>query len=272
MDRAPLDAAVLYAGTRERWARVTIVAETQSSNADLLADAEAPDRSVLVTEYQRAGRGRLERTWTSPPRAGLTFSVLLRPTVPIATWGWLPLLAGVALFDGVREVTDTEVSLKWPNDLLCGTSGGKLAGILAQSSGAAVVIGIGLNVTTSAAELSVDTATSLALCGADALDRTSLLVAVLAHLDAQLTRWAAADGAAEACGLADAYRGACSTLGRNIAVTTTDGARLVGHALAIDEGGRLRLAVRGGVQAIGAGDVEHLRSAKSGPLDTVDPA
>lgn len=242
-----------------RWSRITVVDETRSTNADLLADPEAPDRTVLVAEHQIAGRGRLERSWMSPPRAGLTFSVLLRPTVPITAWGWLPLLAGVALHEAVRDETGVEAALKWPNDLLHAPTGRKLAGILAQTAADAVVIGIGLNVTNTFDELP-DTATSLTLCAARSSDRTALLTAILIRLDARLSAWTATGGDAQASGLAEAYRGACSTLGRDVAVTTTDGSRLVGHALAIGADGRLQLAVQGGMQAIGAGDVEHLRT------------
>jgi BirA family biotin operon repressor/biotin-[acetyl-CoA-carboxylase] ligase len=259
MDRAPVDAAAVRDAAHQ-WARITVVDATESTNSDLLADVDAPDRSVLVAEHQTAGRGRLDRTWTSPPMAGLTFSILLRPTAPIGTWGWLSLLTGVCLHDAVRDDAGADVALKWPNDLLHRPSGLKLAGILAQTSGAAVVIGIGLNVSTTAPELPVETATSLALCGASTLDRTQLLAAVLGQLGRRVSEWEAVAGDAEASGLADAYRSACATLGRNVAVTTTGGQRLVGNALAVDSSGRLQLAVHGGVQAIGAGDVEHLRS------------
>src|SRR6266566_7266171 len=89
------------------WREVRVVAETGSSNADLLAaaGAGAAEGTVLVAEAQTAGRGRLGRRWASPPRAGLTFSVLLRPDgVPAALLGWLPLLAGVAAAASVRAV------------------------------------------------------------------------------------------------------------------------------------------------------------------------
>ena len=102
---------------------------------------------MLAAEQQRAGRGRLGRTWTSPPRAALTFSVLLRPAaVPRARLGWLPLLAGVAVAAAVRATTGLDAQLKWPNDVLVGTA--ELAGILAEAPGEAVVVGIGLNVST----------------------------------------------------------------------------------------------------------------------------
>jgi BirA family biotin operon repressor/biotin-[acetyl-CoA-carboxylase] ligase len=235
------------------------VAETGSTNADLLADEAAPDRSVLVAEHQLAGRGRLNRQWTFPPRAGLAFSALLRPSVPIATWGWLPLLAGVALYEAVGEAAGIPVALKWPNDLLAGPQQRKLAGILAHTSGAAVVVGIGLNVSLTEDELPVPTATSLQLCGALNLDRTALLIGILAHLDSWMERWEDSGGDAAACGLADAYRDACATIGQLVTVTAIEGAALTGTATGLDADGRLRVLVDGTEHVIGAGDVEHLR-------------
>jgi BirA family biotin operon repressor/biotin-[acetyl-CoA-carboxylase] ligase len=260
MARTPLDADELRAALGGRWARVQVVEQTGSTNADLLADTGAPDRSVLVAEAQQAGRGRLDRGWTSPPGAGLTFSVLVRPAAPIATWGWLPLLTGVTLREAVSEAAGVEVSVKWPNDLLAAADGRKLAGILAQTSGEAVVIGIGLNVSTSDEELPVETATSLALCGAGEVDRTRLLVAILNRLDARLAQWDDVGGEAEACGLATAYREACSTLRLGVAVTAIDGRRIEGVARDVDSAGRLLVTtLDGGESVIGAGDVEHLR-------------
>jgi BirA family transcriptional regulator, biotin operon repressor / biotin---[acetyl-CoA-carboxylase] ligase len=265
-EHVPLDAESLRATLGRRWTRITVVAETASTNADLLADAAAPDRSVLVAENQVAGRGRLDRAWISPPGAGLTFSVLLRPPVLLARWGWLPLLAGVALHEAVGAVSGVRVALKWPNDLLAGTGPdpaafGKVAGILAQARDEAVVIGIGINVGTARAELPVPSATSLALCGATALDRGELLTAILSRLDARYAQWVDVDGDAEACGLAEAYRAACVTVGRLVAVTRTDGSIARGTAVAVDASGHLEVDVDGVVQTVGAGDVEHVRPA-----------
>ncbi len=259
--RAPVDADQLRAALGQRWPTVTVVSETTSTNADLLDSTTAGDRSVLVAEHQVAGRGRLDRSWTSPPGAGLTFSVLLRPTVPILHWGWLPLLAGVALHEAVTSATGVTVTLKWPNDLLAGEgtqADRKLAGILAQAAGDAVVIGIGLNVSTTADELPVETATSLALCGARDVDRGALLTAILTRLDVHYSQWTEVDGDAEACGLSAAYLEACSTVGQFVAVTTSDTV-VRGHALGIDATGRLIIEVDGTRHTIGAGDVEHVR-------------
>src|SRR6516165_1419427 len=153
------------------WREVRAVAETGSSNADLLAaaGAGAAEGTVLMAEAQTAGRGRLGRRWASPPRAGLTFSVLLRPDgVPAALLGWLPLLAGVAAAASVRAVAAVDATLKWPNDVLVGER--KLGGILAERTGAAVVIGIGINVWQTRADLPPDAAaTSLALAAGAAV-------------------------------------------------------------------------------------------------------
>ena len=262
MDRPPLDAEALRRAVGRRWPRIEVVERAESTNAELLRDEAAPDRSVRVAEHQSAGRGRLDRSWISPPRAGLTFSVLVRPDAPIASWGWLPLLAGVALRDAVAARTGLAVALKWPNDLIHLPGEEKLAGILAQTSGPAVVIGIGLNVSTDRAELPVPAASSLALCGVTA-DRTELLAAILDELDRRLAHWSAAHGDAAVAGLGADYRAACATLGRDVSVTTTAGPALPGRAVGIDPAGRLELLVDGAVQAVGAGDVQHLRPAGS---------
>lgn len=258
--RVPLDSTRLRNELAARWARIQVVESTASTNADLLADSSAPDRSVLVAEDQVAGRGRFDRSWTSPPRAGLTFSVLLRPPVPMPAWGWLPLLAGVALHEAVGSVSGVDTAVKWPNDLLA-ADGRKLAGILAQTAGSAVVVGIGLNVDTADDELPVDTATSLLLAGAADVDRTALLIAILARLDARYAQWADCGGDAAAAGLTAAYRSVCATLGRPVRVTLGDDTVLDGDATDVDDLGRLVVRTPAGEHAVSAGDVEHVRPA-----------
>ena len=155
--REPLDAAAVRAAVVRPdglWRAVEVTELTGSTNADLLALAAAgsPEGRVLAAEQQSAGRGRLGRAWVAPPRAALTFSLLLRPRdVPRARHGWLPLLAGLATAEAVRAVTRVDARLKWPNDVLAGE--GKFGGILAEATADAVVIGIGLNVSTEPGEL-----------------------------------------------------------------------------------------------------------------------
>jgi BirA family transcriptional regulator, biotin operon repressor / biotin---[acetyl-CoA-carboxylase] ligase len=266
-ERAPLDTDALHRALDERWARVEVVEATESTNADLLADHRAPDRAVRVAEHQMAGRGRLNRTWETPPRAGLTFSVLVRPDVPMLHWGWFPLLTGVAVYEAVRAEADVRAGLKWPNDLLLAPphSGpfGKGAGILAQAHEDTVVLGVGLNVSTTRAELPLESATSLAECGAH-VDRTVLLIAILTRLDARLAQWSDVNGEAEACGLGAAYGQASLTIGQQVTVTGSDGTTLTGMAAGVDAEGRLLVDCGASVRVVSAGDVEHVRPATAG--------
>jgi BirA family biotin operon repressor/biotin-[acetyl-CoA-carboxylase] ligase len=250
--------AALQAGLEPPWTQLTVVDETESTNADLLGAAEStPEGTVLVAEHQTAGRGRLDRAWTSPPRSGLTFSVLVRPGTPLATWGWLPLLAGVAVCDAVGAA-GLDPMLKWPNDLLLGAAQRKAAGILVQVAGDAAVIGIGLNVSTTADELPVPTAASLRTEGGE-VDRSSLLATILAQLGLQYLGWREAGGNAETCGLAADYQERCATLGQNVTVTTGDGTTLRGYATGIDAEGRLRVTADGHEHLVASGDIEHIR-------------
>jgi BirA family biotin operon repressor/biotin-[acetyl-CoA-carboxylase] ligase len=263
--RPALDADALRKALIGRFVTaLDVVAETSSTNADLAAAARtgAAQGSVLVAEFQHAGRGRFARTWTSPPRAGLTFSVLVRPTVPVARWGWLPLLTGVALRQAVATLlpADVEVALKWPNDLLLGPDGVKAAGILAEASGAAVVIGLGVNVDNRADELPASGAGSLWLASPGRpVPRATLLVAVLTSLGGWYERWVEAGGDPDRSGLRTAYESACATLGATIEVRRP-AATVVGRAVAIDGDGALIVARDDERFTVSAGDVAHIRA------------
>ena len=232
------------------------MASTGSTNEDLAEAAQKgePGGLVLVAEEQTAGRGRLGRTWTAPARSGLTFSVLLRPEAPAARFGWLPLLAGLAAAEAVSVVAELDVRLKWPNDLLVGDR--KLAGVLAERVAGAVVLGVGLNVSTVAAELPVATATSLAVEGAACTDRDPLLRAVLRRLAERYAAWDRPRGDPR---LADDYRERCSTLGRKVRAELPGAATVEGFAESVDDDGRLAIRTPLGLERVGAGDVVHLR-------------
>jgi BirA family transcriptional regulator, biotin operon repressor / biotin---[acetyl-CoA-carboxylase] ligase len=243
------------------WRAITVTGQTGSTNADLLAQvALAPEGSVLVAETQTAGRGRLDRIWQSQPGAGLTFSMLLRPrAVPPARRGWLPLLTGVAVATAVRTQADVPAGLKWPNDVLVGPR--KLAGILAEQSGQAIVVGVGLNVSATRAELPVDTATSLLAEGAAAPGRAQLLAGILAEFERLYLAWAGgtSPGDPEASGLRHAYRQASLTLGRQVRAELPGGTTLTGTAHDIDLDGRLVLTTPEGPHPLSAADIIHLR-------------
>jgi BirA family biotin operon repressor/biotin-[acetyl-CoA-carboxylase] ligase len=266
LERPALDGAALAAAlTRDSglWRSLEVVEEIGSTNAELIGrardpeDGGAPEGTVLVAEHQVTGRGRLDRVWTSPPRAGLTVSFLLRPDVPAARRGWLPLLTGVALAESVAEVSGVLPSLKWPNDLLA-ADGRKLAGILAESSGSAVVVGTGLNVSTTAAELP-DTGTSLSTITARTVDRGTVLLAFLRAVERRYRRWADVLGDPVSSGLAQDYLAWSSTVGSTVAVALPDGSTLEGVAEAVDWDGRLVVTTPGGTVQLASGDVRHVR-------------
>jgi len=262
LDRPPLDGPALAASlTRDSglWRSLEVVPEIGSTNAALVAAAAADEAegAVLVAEHQVAGRGRLDRVWTSPPRAGLTVSFLLRPDVPAARRGWLPLLTGVALAEAVGEVTGVRASLKWPNDLLA-LDGRKLAGILAESAGTAVVVGVGLNVSTTADELP-DTGTSLSGVTGATVDRAPVLLGFLRAVERRYRRWTAALGDPVSSGLAADYLAWSSTVGGEVVVSLPDGSTLEGTARAVDWDGRLVVATPEGQVELASGDVRHVR-------------
>lgn len=249
LDRPPLRPAALQRALAPDGWRLEVLERAGSTNAVVAERARAgePDGLVVVAEQQTRGRGRLDRTWLSPPRAGLTFSVLLRPGLPQAQWPWLPLLTGLAVSVALRGPAEVEAVLKWPNDVLIG--GRKVCGVLAEVVGPdAVVVGIGLNVTTRRDELPHDEATSLQLESAATTDRDTLLRAVLRAVGVvQREPFAARD----------AYRDRCSTIGRTVRLELPGRPPVEGSAEAVDDAGRL---VVDGV-AYGAGDVVHVRPA-----------
>jgi BirA family transcriptional regulator, biotin operon repressor / biotin---[acetyl-CoA-carboxylase] ligase len=279
LDRPPLDERALARALVRPdglWSEIKVVAAAGSTNADLAAAAGdgAPEGTVLVAEAQTAGRGRLGRAWEVPPRAGLTFSLLLRPAVPGVRLTWLPLLTGVALAAAVERLTEravggdfgataggaVRVTLKWPNDVLVGER--KLGGILVEQTGDAAIVGVGLNVGLRAAELPVPAATSLAIEGAAVTDREMLLRAVLREFAHWYTAWRAADGDPDRSGVRDAYKAVCATVGQEVRVELPGGRVLSGVAVDIEDRGRLLVrTAEGGEEAVSVGDVIHVRGA-----------
>lgn len=273
LDRPPLREDALRAALLAPagpFARLDVAPRTGSTNADLLAAAAAdpagyPDRSVLATDHQVAGRGRLARSWQAPERSSIAVSVLLRPDVPARRWSWLPLLAGTAVAAAVHRVAGVRAGVKWPNDVLVEVPDDgpddvrKVAGILAEAvpGQGALVVGIGLNVTQTRAELPVPTATSLRLAGSATTDRDTVLRAVLRAVADRYARWVAADGDVTASGLAAEVREACWTLGRAVRVVLPAG-EVVGTAEELDDDGRLVVRDAAGERhALSAGDVVH---------------
>lgn len=222
---------------------ITVVDETGSTNADLLAAAAAgaPDRSVLRARHQTAGRGRLDRQWIAPPGANLLVSLLFRDVPPHPHQ--LTQRIALAAARACTEIADLTPALKWPNDLLL--DGRKLAGVLAQSAGggpdqppAFVVVGIGIN---------VGWAPHDAARLGDGIDPGDVLEAMLR----------AYDGLPH--DITDDYRAALATLGQYVRVELP-GSTVVGRALDVLPDGRLVVLDECGIShRFDTGDVVHLR-------------
>ncbi|WP_327043872.1 biotin--[acetyl-CoA-carboxylase] ligase [Microbispora sp. NBC_01189] len=262
LDRPPLsEAALTRALVRpgSLWSSVRVVERTGSTNADLARTVrDTPgEGAVLVAEAQFAGRGRLGRPWSAPPRSGLTFSMLLRPEVPIARQGWLALLVGLAAASAVRRIAELDVRLKWPNDLMIGER--KLAGILAERVDRVVVIGMGLNVSLRREELPVERATSLAVENAACTDRDPLLRAILREVESHYRDWVAAGGDPDASGLRAAYLAWSATVGQDVRVELPGERVITGRAAGIDPAGHLLVRGEDGEHSLSAGDVVHVR-------------
>lgn len=237
--------------TEGPFARLEHVDSTGSTNADLLADEDAPAWAVRLAEYQSAGRGRMGRAWTAPSGSQLIASVLIRPTA-LDEVGTIPLAVGLALTDVVPGAR-----LKWPNDLQI--DGRKLCGILAEARfepTPAIVIGFGLNVSLTRAELPVAHATSLALEGLPT-DRSALAIDALLAVHRRLTQWETGDPA-----LIRDYRLVSASIGQQVRVELPGQPDLYGEVTQVLDDGRLRVrAADGAVQELAAGDVTHLRLA-----------
>jgi BirA family biotin operon repressor/biotin-[acetyl-CoA-carboxylase] ligase len=210
------------------------------------AAAGAPEGLVVATDLQTAGRGRLDRKWETGAGDALLVSMLLRPQgLPPTAWHLVTAATGLAARQACQDVAGVTPALKWPNDLLIGDA--KLAGILAEATGGAVVVGLGLNVHAAPAG-----AAWLDRAAGHRIDRSDLLGACLAHLDGWLGRWD---------DVAVAYREACATVGRRVVITQGD-QHFEGWARAVDRDGRLVVEVDDGATVpLSAGDVTHVRTA-----------
>ncbi|WP_431795780.1 biotin--[acetyl-CoA-carboxylase] ligase [Microbacterium enclense] len=244
--------------------RVQIVETTDSTNADVVAAVAAdpagwPHLALLVTDDQRAGRGRLDRTWTAPAGTALAVSVVVDAgRVPMALRGWIPLAAGAAMTRAVRaRLTGhgSTAELKWPNDVL--VDGGKICGILAEAVPGTldtVVVGAGINTRMTRADLPVSTATSFAAIGVD-VDEDRLLADYVEALDGFVSALSGGD-------VARVHRDIeklCATVGRDVSVSMPDGTTVQGRVERLDDEGRL-VVESGTIQTVvAAGDVVHVR-------------
>ena len=211
---------------------------------------------MRISDEQTRGRGRLARTWMSPAGASISMSVLLKPSHGPEAWGWLSLLAGMAIAEALEELAPdgVAVELKWPNDVLI--DGRKVCGILSerieQPDGARAVVGMGINLALTAEQLPVPNATSLLLAGFD-VRPVEVVAGVLTHFERLYRRWQYdADVRVE-------YRRRCASIGTELRIVTSETETVPGRGVGVDRFGRLLVDVAGRERAFAVGDVIHAR-------------
>ena len=232
-----------------------------------LAQADVEHGTVVIAESQTAGRGRLSRTWFSPPGVNLYCSIILRTAHPperLTEWlSWLPLVSGLAAAEAIEQVSPIRVSVKWPNDLLI--SERKAGGILCESgtgtrSDPFQIIGIGINVNGDEEDWPIDlrgSATSIWQERKMVIDRNRLLAQLLLELEHCLDELAT-HGTNR---LALAYHQRCSTIGITVRATLAGGEVIVGLAEGIGRDGSLRVRPQAPQPESGMPEVIHLRVA-----------
>jgi BirA family transcriptional regulator, biotin operon repressor / biotin---[acetyl-CoA-carboxylase] ligase len=230
-----------------------------STNTELarLASESAAEGVAIVADEQTAGRGRLQRAWSSPKGAGLYFSILLRPTIPQNYWPLITFMAALAVGDALRAACDLQTDIKWPNDILSGER--KICGILAEAidtpAGRAVIVGIGINLTQNAfpPELA-NVATSVFEATGRPPDREQILAALL---DA-LSRWYAL--LEDPGQILDAWSNRSSyAMGKLVQVTNGEDV-WQGTTCGVEPDGALRLRTPSGeIKLVRAGDVYSIR-------------
>ena len=235
-----------------------------STNTEVarLAAEGAEEGLAVVAGEQTAGRGRLQRAWSSPKGAGLYFSILLRPALALDRWPLITFVAALATGDALFEAASVETDIKWPNDLLANER--KICGILAEAidtpAGRAVVLGIGINLTNEAfpAEL-IDVATSVTNESGRAAEREAILAALLQALARWYSLLQEPDGAEK---IVAAWSSRSSYATGKLVQVTNGAETLRGLTRGIENDGALRLETAQGIQLIRAGDVTSVRPAR----------
>lgn len=237
----------------------SISIDSTNNRARILAEEGAPEGILVISEEQTAGRGRMGRSWISPPGTGIWMSVLLRPTISSSRAALITPLVAVALNRSIREVTGLPSGIKWPNDILI--KGGKAAGILTeiyleQESIQYIIVGIGINVNTDYFPKEIrEEATSLSLSSGHPISRLKILIAVLLELERQYLDFTV-KGNFDTI-LSD-YRRMSVTIGERVNIVGRKG---MGKAVALDiaeNGGLLIENDDGTIEEIISGEVQLL--------------
>ena len=247
--------------------------ELTSTNTFAIELAKNPisQGTVVLADKQTAGRGRLQRSWFSPPGANIYGSLIFSFNLPFQTIGWIPLMAGTAITQAIEEHAEIGVTLKWPNDILIAER--KVGGILCESfkkssTETCVVIGFGINVNLSESAFPkdlADNATSLQIQSQHPLDRHHLLKSIITTLEQGCETFISQGPQAFRL----TYSSRCSTLGTKIQVQFPDGRELEGMAQSIGEQGQLQMIPSPSdakeqsarILDVHAGDILHIRKS-----------
>ena len=245
-------------GLRIQTVRHASLPSTNTEVARLAIQGAAEGLSVIADE-QTAGRGRLQRSWSSPKGAGLYFSMLLRPQLPIQIWPLITFAAALATSDALAEACGLQTDIKWPNDLLAGER--KICGILSETvetpQGRAVVVGIGINLTSDAYPAELETvATSVA-------EATGELVAkerIVDPLQQALSQWYSTlqetDGPKRTL---EAWTNRSSFASGKVVDIINSDETFRGVTRGLEPDGALRVETEEGIRIVRAGDVVSLR-------------
>ena len=228
---------------------VEVTSSTQDDIAQLVSEKKVQTGQVIASEYQSAGRGRLDRKFDAAPNSALMFSFFVKPRKDKSEWSFLTLLTGLTAVFTLKNLDPASApQLKWPNDLEMNS--GKLGGIIAQATGDGVILGVGINVGMERSELPVSHATSLAINEFAILDRNLILATFLTIFEELFERWQDGED------LRHLYAEYSSTLGREIRIELPDGGHKIGNAVGVTPLGELVLKDGSRVTV---GDVVHLR-------------
>jgi BirA family biotin operon repressor/biotin-[acetyl-CoA-carboxylase] ligase len=229
------------------------VTSTNDLVSQNLTDVTKDTGLVVIADEQTNGRGRLDRSWSTPAGSGIAMTVGVHTATYPYELSVVPLISGVAVIRALRSF-DIPVELKWPNDIVFTKNADpkpsvrKLGGILVQLIQDKLIIGIGLNVDLTTDELPVPTATSLLIEGF-VVSREKLIIQILeelTNLKIENEEWLVE------------YTAACSTLGRNIRVLNSNGTEIIGEAISISESGALMVKNLENIYYVTVGDIEHL--------------
>ncbi|MBI4381658.1 MAG: biotin--[acetyl-CoA-carboxylase] ligase [candidate division NC10 bacterium] len=241
---APLSEADIRSGIITRRIGLVIhlfqAVDSTNDEAKALAVRGALEGTVVIADAQERGRGRMGRSWTSPPGVGVYFSVILRPAIQPHAAPALSLLGAAAVAEAIEAVAGLAAGVKWPNDLI--VRGRKVGGILGEVAAETshldyVVLGIGINVNQTEASFEGElrhTATSLRIEAGRLVDRTAMIRSLCESLD----RWYNCFLSEGLAPIIERLRQSCLTLGQRVVARSGD-QQLCGLAVDLDHAGAL---------------------------------